>query len=745
MIRAPSVVNRSPRAAGVTIALCVLLVAITSASSIFMMAIAQFRQAKDSFFSRLGTDIATATSRADFIVKAYGDSGKRSEAFDEMASEYLLDERIHCIEIAYPGSKVQLPPTEACEVLNADDVIEQRFGADGQGVARFHISYERFNLDNRHQLLLAMAAFAATGASFLVATLILVRLAASSKARQAVETLDRIFLITPVIILEVSKNNELLRMSRRLADSLPALEAGQNHSLDSIFESDSAALLKSCIASYLGGDANPCAEEICIRFRLGDLSGSLFYADIEPNPLAAGATYFISMSDVSALAGERDKLSELLKTDFLTGARSRRFMEQEYTDGTRGRDMGIVMIDLDYFKSINDSYGHVVGDCFLRHVATSLRSGAPAGSSVIRLSGEEFAVLTPESREHYLLDYANRVKDQLASDGLDVANNRLVRTVSIGVARLETGDSLSDCLRVADYALLLSKRNGRNRATYVSREEFDRQLKDRPTTEEVELAVRSGAIGLHCEPVYDSSLGRIIGFETLLRWQSGSRNLPPLSFLDAYYHVTNRLSSGRSRLDLFVETSKKFGLGGEDRPWLSYNLWPADFDAGLIDWLSSLEPSFRAMMVLEVSEQLLASRCDEQGVASILRAASALGCRIALDDFGVDGSNLVRLQDFPVDIVKIDKALVTGLAENSVNVLIIESLATLAAKLGVSVIAEGVESQSDAELLARAGVVWHQGFWYGKAMPVETACALLASPGDPGLRSVPRHGLLNDG
>ena len=720
----------STRRARVTVGLCLLFVGATSAGSIVLMAMSQFREVKDVFFSRLGTDLALATSRAGLIASAYTDPELRAQAFDAMASEYLADERISCIELTYQRIKVESPPPSVCSALRVDDVIEQRFGANGEGEIRFHLSFDRFNADNRRHFLLTMAAFAMTSFSFAIAALVLIKLGESIKARKAIDAVERIFEIMPVLVLEIDAHFEVLRTSKRLSEYLLDINSEPNGSLESIFDADSSALLKSLIVRYGLNDVVGAPQDGWLSLKSSQLSGTLFSAVVEANPLAERNTYFVFLSDVSALANEKTRLSQLLRTDFLTGALSRRYLEEKYADGSRDDDLGLIMVDLDFFKSINDNYGHETGDLFLKYIVVTLRELAPAGSSVVRLSGEEFLVVTQDANPKCLLVCANRIKDQLASQGLQVESGELVRTVSIGVAVVKTEDKLSEALRVADYALLLSKRNGRNRATYVSVSEYAQFLKDKPTVEEVESAVRSNLIDLHYEPVYDFSSGQIIGFESLLRWHSGSGWVSPVNFIDAYYHVTNRLSGGRSRFELFAKTASSFPSCGENCVWLSYNLWPGDIDEGLLEWLDSLDSGLKSLMVLEVSEKLLISRQSEARVASVLRAASRAGCRIALDDFGVEGSNLVRLQEYPVNIVKIDKALVTGLTESSVNLLIIESLSSLAEKLGISVIAEGVETQADAQLLAKAGVHQHQGYWYGKAMPADAARRLV----DAGLR-----------
>lgn len=725
--------NAGPQRKGIAIArnvtsFCLLLVGITSAGSISFLALIQARETKDSYFSRLGTDLALASSRAGLIADVYKDSIGRTKALEEMISEYLIDERISCIELRHEQISLMLPPKELCAALRKDDIIQQSFGANPIGTVSFYVSHERLDAENSRHLLYTIGAFMLTGMSFIIASIVLMRHGMAIKDREAVVAVKKIFDITPSLLFEVDASFNILRTSKRLMDYINDTASHHEFTIDGLFDRVSAARVRALIQDFSSGKASGPSSDTLLRFRSDHNSGYQFSATVESNPIRVSKTYFIFLSDISAFANEKTRLTRLLRTDFLTGALSRRYMEEVYADGNRSRDVGLMMIDVDFFKSINDNYGHEAGDRFLKHVLLTLQKTLPPNSEVIRLSGEEFLAILDDADSDTLLAHGNKIRAELGSRGISSKSGEIIRTVSVGISRMPQQGKLSESLRIADHALAQSKHSGRNKATFISDDEYRRYNRNRPTTEEVESAVLSNQITLHCEPVYDYSNGLVAGFESLLRWQTKYGWIPPVNFLDAYYHVTNRISGGKSRFELFAETASHFSEPTDPPVWLSYNLWPGDIHGNLLNHLNIFEPWLRRRMVLEVSEKLLLSSQSEELAASVLRSASEAGCQIALDDFGVEGSNLSRLHSYPVDIVKIDKALVTGLKRSSANQMIIESISNLAAKLGIAVIAEGVESSIDAELLAEVGVVLHQGYWYGKAMPAKDAKKLCAQP-----------------
>ena len=490
--------------------ICLFLVGITSAGSISLLAMIQFRESRDSYFSRLGTDLALAGSRAELIVDAYKDSIERAKVLEEMTSEYLVDERISCIELRHEQISLMLPPRELCAALRQDDIIQQSFGANLIGNVRFYVSHERLDQENNRHLLYTIAAFVLTGMSFVIASVVLARHGMARKDKEALEAVEKIFEITPSLLFEVDGSFNILRTSNKMMEYINDTTSRPESLVDDLFDRASADKIRALIHECGTGkatDSTGSTDTTLLRFRSENNSSYQFTATVEANPLSIGKTFFVFLSDISALANEKTRLTTLLRTDFLTGALSRRYLEEFYADGTRSRDFGLIMIDVDFFKSINDNHGHEAGDQFLRHVALTLQDTLPPNSEVIRLSGEEFLGILDDADSDTLLAHGNRVRSQFASSGISTKNGTLVRTVSVGISQLNQDDKLSESLRIADHALGLSKRSGKNRATFASKDEYSHYSRDKPTAEEVETAVHRNQIDLYFEPVYDYSTG----------------------------------------------------------------------------------------------------------------------------------------------------------------------------------------------------------------------------------------------
>lgn len=724
--------NKGSRNTALTACMCFLAVGATSAASVSLLAIIQFKETRDTFFSRLGTDLSLASLYTGLIAEAYKEPEQQAKKLGEIASKYIGDERISCISIMYEQTKITYPPADICKALRQDEVVDLRFGPSQKGIAQFHVSHERLDADNNRHLLYTIASFAVIGFSIIMASIVLTRLRVATKERIAIDTVDRIFEITPSLLLEIDNELRIKRSSKRLREYILDHEFEAKDETKSLFDEESVAKIEKMMNESRAGHVPPSTLESLVSLKLFDSSKPQFIASVQPNPLTSGESFFIFLSDISALANEKTRLTRLLRTDYLTGAFSRRYLEEVYSDGARSHDVGLLMIDIDFFKSINDNYGHETGDLFLKHITIILQYTLPYGSKIIRLSGEEFLTITEATDPDILLAYGNGIKQKIASTALHIHSMDLIRTVSIGASNLKSQGKLADSLRIADHALSVSKQNGRNRVTYLDEWQFNQYMRRKPTMEEVEDAVRKDKIDLHYEPVHEYYSGCIVGFESLLRWHNKLEWIQPVDFLDHYYHVTNRMSRGRSRFELFASSAAHFSKLNGTALWLSYNIWPGDIDGALLEHLDILEPWLRSRCVLEVSEKLLFTRQHETKASSVLRAASEKGYRIALDDFGVEGSNLSRLQSYPVDIVKIDKSLITNLDQAKQNLLIIEAIANLASKLGIVVVAEGVEGSTDADLLAEVGVVLHQGHWYGKSMPADEAVDLVSMPSGSG-------------
>ena len=750
MNRAPSVLIGSPRAARITVGLCVLLVAITSSGSIFVMAMAQFRYAKDAFFSRLGTDVALATSRADFIAKAYGDSSKRREAFEELASEYLLDERIHCVEIAYPGSKIQLPPGDACGALNADDVIEQTFGADGQGFARFHISYERFNLDHRHQLLLAMGAFAATGSSFLFATLILVRLADSSYRKEADRQAERY-----QKLFQGSLDAVVL-----FTDDARVIDA--NEAAPALFGyRDRAAFLASSLPDWMPEiqpDGSPSAEGAFRMFQLCNEQGSnefqwqhrrpdsgeLWFGQVllQRMKLSEGGIIIARCRDISERQRYEQKLYHLAYRDALTGLPNRS-AALAWIDDQLQRDMEmrwlLINLDVDDFRAINDSFGQHSGDQLLITLAERLQAVIPPDAYLARLGSDDFLVMMAEGSASAV------VSGQLEVEELCRALQNLAPTLlrpdqgfplrfslSLGVLleRKAPGGGLEMLSRV-ESALQQAKELGPASVQFYDAD-LSRLIQRRLELEqEMEIALVEQRFQLMYQPQVDAQR-RIVGVEVLLRLTSSAGQLvSPAEFIPLAERTGQIHRIGAWVLQAACSQLAKWRTQGLLVPDVSVNVSARQFEdaPGLPPLLEQLQGQLQQWGLLpdQIRLEITETALLRQGpvLQQVMEAIVAAGFCFSLDDFGAGYSSFSLIRDFQLAELKVDKSYVDTIEASRQNRSIVKAMVELADAESIRLVAEGVEMESQFAALQQLGVSRFQGYLFAKPLSAEAFETLL--------------------
>lgn len=280
--------------------------------------------------------------------------------------------------------------------------------------------------------------------------------------------------------------------------------------------------------------------------------------------------------------------------------------------------------------------------------------------------------------------------------------------------------SLSQTLSIADEALQVAKKDGRGTVRYANKllELRLQQRLARPNLDEISRAIDECQIDLYVQPIVDAEKLELHGLETLARWNRDGQIVSPAMFLEEYYSTTNRQQSGHVRHRLFKSVVDRLDLGMQG--YVTYNIRLCDiFDGALESLIAELSPltEYRTV-VLELAEDLINERTDQARVIDKLNILRDSGFKIALDDFGKEGSNFNRLSEFPIDIVKIDKFFVRDIESNKRNQSLIRALVTLAYELQFDLIAEGVEQASQVDTLLRLGVRYHQGYFYSRAVPV---------------------------
>ncbi|WP_041655891.1 bifunctional diguanylate cyclase/phosphodiesterase [Azoarcus sp. KH32C] len=441
-----------------------------------------------------------------------------------------------------------------------------------------------------------------------------------------------------------------------------------------------------------------------------------------------------TVEDISDRKRYREQLEHQANHDPLTGLPNRNLLrdrvEQARVHVAReGGEVAVAFVDLDNFKVINDSLGHAVGDELLMVVAARLKSCLRAIDTVARYGGDEFVLIV-----HYPGDRATigRVLDrvlQAIARPIQVAGHELMVTCSIGVAMLEGDAGVDVLLQHADAAMYSAKAAGRS--TYaVYTPDLNAAAVERLRLESaLRHALERGEIDVHFQPKVDRA-GRVCSLEALARWTSAEFGaISPAVFVpiaedtgligpitefvlrSACEHAARWIGTGVAPLTIAVN--------------LSPRLFRAD---GLVSRVSGELAAAglpAACLELEITEGTLMG----EGIDAVqqLRALKAIGVRIAVDDFGTGYSSLAYLTRFPLDILKVDKSFVARAVPGSEEAILARAIVSLGLELGLTVVAEGVETQEQWQLLSDAGCHEFQGYLFSRPLPVQLADAWLAS------------------
>jgi diguanylate cyclase (GGDEF)-like protein/PAS domain S-box-containing protein len=422
------------------------------------------------------------------------------------------------------------------------------------------------------------------------------------------------------------------------------------------------------------------------------------------------------------------RAQHLADHDALTGLPNRRLLEDRLKQALalsyRNRKQTAVMfIDLDRFKTVNDSLGHAVGDVLLKQVAQRLLKQLRVGDTICRIGGDEFMVVLPEvKRSSHVAQVAQKIIEQL-SQPVVVEERELTVTPSIGIAVFpDDGRDTETLIRNADAAMYHAKERGR--ANYQFFTEQMNLLAARRLALEGDLrrALGRDEMRLHYQPIVDTVTGKVAAHEALLRWQHPLRGLlAPDEFIHAAEETGLILKIGEWVLQEACMWATFIGI---ERGFLmNVNLSARQFNDPKLPQLvsaalreSGLPPE---LLELEITESTAMQQTDL--TLSTLKKLKDLGVSIAIDDFGTGYSSLAYLKRFPVDKLKIDRSFVADVTKMKEQRAIVEAIVALAHALGLKVIAEGVENEAQRKFLRSCGCEYLQGFATGKPADADRA------------------------
>jgi len=414
-----------------------------------------------------------------------------------------------------------------------------------------------------------------------------------------------------------------------------------------------------------------------------------------------------------------DELTELPNRKLL-----RQHGEQALAEAARtGRHVGLLLLDLDRFKEVNDTLGHLTGDQLLRVVATRLVCAVGGEDTVARLGGDEFAVLLPGvADEEAAMEVAQRLADTF-SESFPLHGITLDLEVSVGVALYpDHAEDFESLLQRADVAMYLAKKSRSVVAKYEAGR--DRNTPDRlALLGDLRRALEAGEVQLHYQPKVAFATGQVVGFEGLVRWHHAARGqVNPEEFVE--------LAEQTGLMPKLTEYVVDLALAQAARWWRSGLAVPVAVNVSMRDihWPGFVNVIQQGLLKhgvpptalqLEITERVLLE--DPQRAAATLGGLEALGVRLSLDDFGTGYSSLVLLRKIPVNEIKIDKSFVARLAHDPEDAAIVRSTVDLAHSLGLHVVAEGVEDDVTWDRLAALGCDAAQGWLLAKALPAPEA------------------------
>jgi len=442
------------------------------------------------------------------------------------------------------------------------------------------------------------------------------------------------------------------------------------------------------------------------------------HLEIRGTPLTGGG-FVTTYVDITERKKDQDTIARLAHHDALTGLPNRVLFQDRIRHALarvrRGDTLALHCLDLDRFKSVNDTLGHPVGDALLKAVAGRLQNVVRESDTVARLGGDEFAIIQvgPQSPAD-VEAVAKRIIAALAQP-FKLGENIISIGTSIGITIApEDGDNADQLMKNADLALYRTKSAGRGAFGYFEQELQSRQAQRHEIATGLQEALETDGFELHYQPTVNVQTRRVVGCEALIRWSHPQRGLVPAS---EFIPIAEEAGLINKIGDWVLKRACRDAKRWPENVWVAVNISAAQLRGhDLVDKVSdALGDMPASRLMLEITESLLVQ--DKETAKTVMDRLRAIGVRFALDDFGTGFSSLSYLQVFPFDKIKIDRSFMAPIGDQKRSAALRRAIVQLGHTLEMTTVAEGVETEEQFAQLANEGCVEAQGYLFSRPVP----------------------------
>jgi diguanylate cyclase (GGDEF)-like protein/PAS domain S-box-containing protein len=472
-------------------------------------------------------------------------------------------------------------------------------------------------------------------------------------------------------------------------------------------------------------------ENAILEFEIQGLKGTRRWLETHATPLrdsSGNITMLLGITrDTTQRKYNEEKIRYLANFDSLTGLPNRTQLDLQIKNllslaKRNHKEIAVMFLDLDRFKEINDTLGHSIGDTLLIQSSARLQSLLREEDTVARLGGDEFIILLPNIQRSGAVQVAQKLLG-VFNTPFQINNNELSISASIGIALYPNdGTDFETLYKNADTAMYRAKQEGRNSYSFFTNEMQEHSARNLELSNALRHALDKNQFSLHYQPQFSSSDGKIIGAEALLRWHHPEYgNISPLEFIPIAEENGLILSIGEWVLHTAVSQAKTWMEQGAKPIIMAVNLSAVQFrHLNLLNTISTileeidLPPQY---LELELTESV--AMHDPQKAINIMNDLHNLGVRMSIDDFGTGYSSLSYLKKFKIYKLKIDQSFVRDITIDNEDKAIVSAIISMAKRLGLQTIAEGVETIGQLEYLHEEGCDEIQGYYYSKPLPAE--------------------------